>query len=155
MCSSSKSLYVNGLYKQKQLVLCTHLKTVVQCLLWFSQHITNNMSCLIALSILLLIRHVCYFLQQAKRISRASEDGDEKHENNSTQTKATATPSGVKTEAVKPPNAVKKKSIWAKLWGNKALLVDVFSRVFFPACFIFFNIFYWGMYAVPMSEIKL
>ena len=35
---------------------------------------------------------------------------------------------------------------WRKVRGNKALMVDVISRVLFPVAFVVFNISYWATY---------
>ena len=35
---------------------------------------------------------------------------------------------------------------WRKVRGNKALMVDVISRVLFPVVFVIFNISYWATY---------
>ena len=40
-----------------------------------------------------------------------------------------------------------------KLFEDKALLVDLVARLFFPLSFSIFNAFYWGLYAVPGDDI--
>ena len=94
------------------------------------------------------------------RISRVSNEDDgggmlNDHMNNipTTDTCTTAIGSGTRTEAVKSTYDPYHRTTWQKFWENKALMVDLISRVFFPMSFAIFNAFYWGMYAVSVDDI--
>ena len=48
-------------------------------------------------------------------------------------------------------------SLWRccpKLRNNKALLVDLVSRVLFPGMFVMFNAYYWCLYCVPSADME-
>ena len=40
----------------------------------------------------------------------------------------------------------KEPSLWQRVRGNNALMLDVISRVMFPASFLLFNLIYWPYY---------
>ena len=72
-------------------------------------------------------------------------------------TRTTVTGGGTRTETIgnnnsKDPDLYNDPGV-QRLWDNKALLVDVVSRIFFPFSFAVFNAFYWGLYAVPVDDI--
>ena len=46
-----------------------------------------------------------------------------------------------KVETLKEPN------LWQRVRGNNALMLDVISRVMFPASFLLFNLIYWPYYS--------
>ena len=49
----------------------------------------------------------------------------------------------------------KKPGYCKRLFANKALLVDVVSRILFPAVFAVFNAYYWVTYYLPRTKMEM
>ena len=70
-----------------------------------------------------------------------SEDNGERLQSNGVE--------AVQVPMPEPPvdlTAGETQGYWRKVRGNKALMVDVISRVLFPVAFVVFNISYWATY---------
>ena len=123
--------------------------------------------------------HNVVLLQVQHRVSHVSNEEDDMqndHTNNVPQSVETRTPNdrqtptdtrpsvmdmrttamgtGTRTEAIKMLDqkpAKRKCYVW-KICENKALLVDLISRLFFPFSFGVFNVFYWGTYTFDVDS---